>query len=101
MAAGCRSSRIPKDQVDARSGILPAYYRAEETLGGKAPPHKYVVAIKSTGGKDVGEEMTGPEWESSFADFENRTRDSVHVTAQRIIGRTIKATVRKRTFAIS
>ena len=64
----------------------PVYYRTEETLDGEAPPFKYVVAIKSTGGKDVDEEMTGPEWEDLVADFENRTRDAVYVTAQRIIG---------------
>ena len=72
------------EQVKSMSD--PVYYRAEETLEGEAPPYKYVVAIKSTGGEDVDDEMTGPEWEGFVADFENRTRDAVYMTAQRIIG---------------
>ncbi|MEM6305736.1 MAG: hypothetical protein AAF744_13540 [Pseudomonadota bacterium] len=69
-----------------RSMSDPVYYRAEETLEGEAPPFRYVVTIKSTGGDAVDDEMTGPEWESFVADFESRTRDAVYVTAQRIIG---------------
>lgn len=64
----------------------PVYYRAEETLEGKTPPYKYVVTIKSTDGDDVDDVMTGPAWEGFVADFENRTRDAVYITAQRIIG---------------
>lgn len=64
----------------------PVYYRAEETLEGETPPFKYVVAIKSKLGKEVDEEMRGPEWEDFVADFENRTRDAVYVSATRIIG---------------
>lgn len=64
----------------------PVYYRAEETLEGEVPPFKYVVAIKSKPGEEVDEEMSGPEWEGFVADFENRTRDAVYVSATRIIG---------------
>lgn len=64
----------------------PVYYRAEETLEGGKPPFQYVVAIKSKPGEQVDEEMGGPEWEGFVADFENRTRDAVYISASRIIG---------------
>ena len=64
----------------------PVYYRAEETLEGETPPYRYVVTIRSTGARDVDDEMSGPVWDDFVADFERRTRDAVYISATRILG---------------